>query len=345
MPKPTSLSRRLFIGSAVAAGLSAPVIAQAKDPPIVNPIIAQRADPQILKHSDGYYYFMATVPEYDRLVIRRAKTLGGLSAADEVVVWRRPTEGRMGGYIWAPELHHFDGQWRLYFGAGDKGEPFRVRTYVISTAEANPLTAKWNAPVQVQMPWDTFNLDATVFEHRGVRYMLWAQKEPGIDTNSNLYLAPMATATTFAATPVRLTIPTYDWETVKYKVAEGPAVLIRNGRIFVTYSASATDHNYCLGLLTARADADLMDPASWSKSPVPVFVSSEKNTIWGPGHNGFTVDERGRDVIVYHARDYKEIKGNSLFDPDRHSRLQYVKWRKDGTPDFGEPVPVGPLKR
>ena len=41
---------------------------------LVKPIILQRADPWIYKHIDGYYYFSASVPEYDRIEIRRAKT-------------------------------------------------------------------------------------------------------------------------------------------------------------------------------------------------------------------------------------------------------------------------------
>ncbi len=42
-----------------------------------NPFIEQRADPYILRH-DTVYYFVASVPEYDRLEIRRASTLEGL---------------------------------------------------------------------------------------------------------------------------------------------------------------------------------------------------------------------------------------------------------------------------
>ncbi len=43
-----------------------------------NPFIEQRADPFILRHL-SYYYFIASVPEYDRLEIRRAVTLEGLA--------------------------------------------------------------------------------------------------------------------------------------------------------------------------------------------------------------------------------------------------------------------------
>jgi hypothetical protein len=176
-----------------------------------------------------------------------------------------------------------------------------------------------------------------------VRYALWAQQEPGIKTNSNLYLAPLASPTTLAAPPARLTLPTLDWEIRGFKVAEGPAPLVRNGRVFISYSASATDDRYCLGLLSADEGADLMSPDAWRKSPEPVFVSSEETGVWGPGHNAFTVDEQGRDVLVYHGRDYKKIQGDPLFDPNRHTRVQRLYYKADGTPDFGVPVGAGAI--
>lgn len=102
----------------------------------------------------------------------------------------------MAGYIWAPELHHFDGQWHIYFAAGNGDDKFHIRTYVLSCPDTNPLTGKWSLTGQLETPWDTFTLDSTTFVHRGMRYVCWAQHEPGIDTNSNLYLAPLATPIT-----------------------------------------------------------------------------------------------------------------------------------------------------
>jgi len=43
-------------------------------------------------------------------------------------------------------------------------------------------------------------------------------------------------------------------------------------------------------------------------------------------------------VLVYHARDYRDIQGDSLNDPNRHTRAQVIHWKADGTPDFGEPA-------
>lgn len=336
------MTRRQLIAAGAALPLTGAAYGQSKAPALANPLILQRADPQIIRQG-GWFYFTASVPEYDRLILRRARTIAGLRSAPETVLWRRPAKGKMGGHIWAPEIHHFDGRWHIYFAAGDSDERFRIRTYVLQSADTNPLRARWKLLGQLRTSWDTFTLDSTIFEHKGVRYICWAQGEPGIKTNSNLYLAPLKTPTTLAAAPARLTIPTLEWETVRFKVAEGPAILARNGRLFLTYSASATDHNYCMGMLTADADADIMDPASWTKSPVPVFASAPENNIWGPGHNSFVVDERGRDMLVYHARDYREIKGDPLYDPNRHARVQPIRWRADGTPDFGVPVANGPI--
>ena len=44
------------------------------------PLVLQRADPYVYRHTDGYYYFTASVPEYDCIELRRAKTLNELAA-------------------------------------------------------------------------------------------------------------------------------------------------------------------------------------------------------------------------------------------------------------------------
>jgi GH43 family beta-xylosidase len=139
------------------------------------------------------------------------------------------------------------------------------------------------------------------------------------------------------APPSRLSKPEYAWEKIGFDVNEAPAVLVKNGRVFLTYSASATDANYALGMLTADASANLLDPAVWKKSPQPVFRSAQ-NGQYGPGHNSFTTTPDGKtDVLVYHARNYREIKGDPLHDPNRHTRAQVIRWRSDGTPEFGSP--------
>lgn len=305
----------------------------------VNPIIEQRADPWVYKHTDGYYYFTASVPEYDRIEVRRAKTIQELGEANAKEVWRKREKGPMSKNIWAPEIHYINGKWYIYYAAARVDAPFDHRVYVLENTLDNPLEGNWVEKGKIKMNWESFSLDATTFEHQGMRYLVWAQKDPNIYGNSNLYIAPMSNPWTIDGEQVMIAKPEYDWETIGFWVNEGPSVLKRNGKIFISYSASATDHNYCVGLLTASDQADLLDPNSWSKSPEPVFKTSEENAQYGPGHGCFTVSPDGKqDIFVYHARNYKKIKGDPLYDPNRHTRAQQLNWNSDGTPDFGIPV-------
>ncbi len=307
-----------------------------------NPLVKQRADPFVLRHTDGYYYLAATVPEYDRLELRRSKSIQTLGEAEPLVIWRAHAKGEMGAHIWAPELHRIEGKWYIYFAAG-RAKPesvWAIRMYVLENVADNPLDGEWVEKGEIKTDWESFALDATTFEHAGKRYLLWAQADPKMGRGTNLYIAEMDTPWSIRSPQVMLSKPDREWEKKRFPVNEGPAVLTRNGRVFVAYSASGTDANYCMGLLTASADSNLLEPKSWAKSPEPVFRTSQANGQFGPGHNSFTVSEDGQeDVMVYHARDYEEIVGDPLKDPNRHTRAQVLKWKPDGTPDFGEPVP------
>lgn len=307
-----------------------------------NPLATRRADPHIVRHTDGYYYFTATVPEYDRIVLRRATTIAGLATAAETVIWRRHSSGEMSWHIWAPEIHFINGRWYIYFAAGRAEDIWRIRMYVLENGSANPLTGTWTERGRIVTPLDTFSLDATTFTHNGTRYLAWAQNDPAVGSGTSLYLAAMSNPWTITGTPVRISTPTHSWETIGHRVNEGPAVIQRNGRVFMTFSASATDSNYCIGLLTASANANLLNPASWSKNPQPVFRSNDATGQYGPGHNSFTVAEDGQsDLLVYHDRNYRDISGDPLNDPNRRTRVQKFYWNSDGTPNFGIPVVDG----
>ncbi|QJE01946.1 family 43 glycosylhydrolase [Massilia forsythiae] len=313
--------------------------AEAAEPVFANPLVRQRADPQVSLSADGWYYLTATVPEYDRIELRRARSLDELGKAEAKTVWRKHASGEMGAHIWAPELHRIDGKWYLYFTAGRAEDKWAIRLYVLENASADPLDGAWIERGQLKTGWESFSLDATTFAHRGQRYLVWTQRAPDGSKGTNIYIARMDSPLSIAGPAIMLTKPEYAWEKVKFDVNEAPAVLVKNGRVFLTYSASATDASYAMGMLTARADADLLDATSWSKSREPVFKSSPANGQWGPGHNSFTTTPDGKtDILVYHARNYRDIPGDSLNDPNRHTRAQVIHWRADGTPDFGEPV-------
>lgn len=302
--------------------------------PYNNPIVGQRADPWVYKDTDGTYYFIATAPEYDRIEIRKSDSINGLGTAEPKVIWTKHETGKMGHHIWAPELHKIDGKWYVYFAAGEAENVWNIRMFVLSTDAADPTQGEWVEEGQIATERDSFSLDATTFEHQGKRYLIWAQNVREGE-NTSLVMSEMENPTTLTGPEIVISDPEFDWERIGYKVNEGAAVIKHDGKIFVTYSASATDKNYAVGLLWADENADLMDEASWNKSETPVFATNAEARRFGPGHNSFTKAEDGEtDVMIYHARVYEKIRGNSLYDFNRHTRARIVKWDEQGFPDF-----------
>ncbi|WP_461203360.1 glycoside hydrolase family 43 protein [Enterococcus sp. N342-3-1-2] len=313
----------------------------------LEPIVLERADPWVYKHTDGYYYFTGSKPGYQEIELRRAKTLRGLAHCETKVVWHAHEEGPLSQLIWAPEVHFIRGKWYIYFAASDhsviRDDTHHHRMFAIENACADPFEGEWQEKDQIKTQFESFSLDATVFEHKNRLYYVWAQADPNIPGNSNLYLSEMENPWTLTGKQILLSIPYYDWEKIGFKVNEAPAVLIKNGKVIITYSASATDENYAMGLLWADADSDLLNGYSWNKLEKPVFSSSENNSLYGPGHNSFTeCEDRTQEIIVYHARPEKNDYSDPLENPNRHAYYQPFTWSQEGLPEFGEP---GVVKR
>lgn len=306
-----------------------------------NPLVENRADPFIMLHSDGFYYFVATVPEYDRIELRRATELEQLRKEIPVTIWREHEHGEMKHHIWAPEIHFIQNAWYIYFAAAHSDDPWRIRMFVLENKNEDPMKGDWTEKGQIRSLWESFSLDGTTFIHKGRQYYIWAQNDPKIGGNTNLYIDEMVNPWTLAGKQVMLTRPEYDWERIGFDVNEGPAILMTSTTIYLSYSASKTDYNYCMGLLEISIDGDLLDPSQWKKSTRPVFESSEENQQFGPGHNSFTTSKDGKKIIhVYHARNYKEIQGDPLHDPNRHTRAQELIVSDQGI-SFGVPVKDG----
>lgn len=302
------------------------------------PFIAQRADPYVLREG-GQWYFTASVPEYDRIVLRRADTLEGLREAEEVTVWRCHDSGVMSKHIWAPELHLIDGAWYIYFAAGQKENRWKIRPWALRCESGDPLAGPWTECGMLkradedEQSFRDFSLDMTTFVHRGKRYCVWAEKVGHGKKVSNLYIAEMADALTLKTPQMLLTSPTYAWERHGFWVNEGPTFIAQGDRVYLTFSASDTSPAYCMGLLWADADADLMDLASWHKLNRPVFTTQADKGLYGPGHNTFFTDEDGEVYTSYHARPYDKVIGDPLYDPNRHAFIMRVPF-EDGLPVF-----------
>ena len=304
-----------------------------------SPLIRKRADPFIHLHTDGWYYFCATVPEYDRIEVSRSRDLAGLAEAKSVVVWKAAKRGLFPECtLWAPELHYMGGEWYIYYASGTSVSRYDVRIFVLENDSADPMSGQWKDRGRLDTGWNTLSLDATSFEHGGDLYLVWAQRLTKADSSSmDLYIAKMSSPTKLEGKAVMIGRADQAWEMrdpANLKM-QGPAVLERNGRVFIAYSSNATDARYAVGLMEASATADLLDPISWRKLPGPALESSSAAGLYGPGHNSFTTSPDGKvDYIVFHARDYEKVEGMVILDPNRATYVRPFSWDADGRPVF-----------
>ncbi len=157
-----------------------------------------------------------------------------------------------------------------------------------------------------------------------------------------MYVARLSTPWTVEGPSPEIAAPVFDWETTLRPVMEAPQALVRDGRLHLVYSASSClGDNYKLGRMSVDAGADLLDPATWAnaKAPEPVFRTSVRNDVFGPGHNGFFKSPDGtEDWIVYHGTDQPGV--GCFTGGIRVTRAQRLRWSRDGTPSFGEPLPL-----
>lgn len=326
------------------------------------PFISHRADPYIYKHTDGKYYFIGSHTDaghnldgkyqYLYLILRCADTLEDLTdnsgRYEEKTIYEKASLG--GGlkspHLWAPEIHVIRGRWYIYYTASiSDTSSWRIRPHCLECTGTDPMKDAWipKGPLRTTVDGDIaftdFSLDHTYLRHNSEDYLLWAQKTDNI---SDIFIARLENPWTVCTPAVRLTHPEYNWELHGFPVNEGPAVIKHDGKIFVSFSASGTDTMYCIGLLYAEENSDLLDASSWTKCPYPVFQSSPANGCFGPGHNSFTRStDDTEDLIIYHGRQEERYLGESsyqpLYDAGRNAYVGKVFWDENGMPSFSVP--------
>jgi GH43 family beta-xylosidase len=320
-------------------------VALAQQKTFTNPLLPSGADPWCI-YKDGYYYYTNSMG--DKLVIWKTKSMADLKTAEKKTIWTPPEKTSWSKELWAPELHFIDHKWYMYFAADD-GSNNNHRIYVLENSSADPLKGDWVLKGKVADATNKWAIDASVFENKGTLYMIWAGWEGDENGQQNIYIAKLKNPWAISGERIKISTPIYDWE--KYgdlhdasnpphvNVNEGPEILKHKDKIFLIYSASGcwTDY-YALGMLTASANANLLDPASWTKSAQPVFKQSPENEVYAPGHNAFFKSPDGKeDWIIYHANSRPGLGCGKQRSP----RMQKFAWKKDGSPDFGIPVKEG----
>ncbi|MBQ8046897.1 MAG: glycoside hydrolase family 43 protein [Prevotella sp.] len=316
-----------------------------------NPLLETGPDPWAIYH-DGYYYYMNT--EQSCLKLRKTTDVTDIRNVEAKTIWT-PTDSSNMFNLWAPEIHYIDGAWYALYAADD-GNTDNHQLYVLENKADDPTTGEFVMKGRISTdPDNNWAIDGSYFKRGDELYMVWSgwqTRRVDVETQC-IYIARMENPWTLASERVLISKPELDWERqyiapdgtkidhVVY-VNEGPQPLFSpdSTLIHVVYSASGCwTPYYSLGCLTAKSDADLLDPASWKKAQQPFFRQSEANGVFGTGHNSFFKSPDGtEDYLLYHARDTQTDppgKGDT-----RSPRAQRFEWTSDGYPQFGEPLPA-----
>jgi GH43 family beta-xylosidase len=304
------------------------------------PFIVDRADPTVLAYRGRWYLIATDDPGGDcvataGLLIRAADSIAGLAtAADHAILGVGPAG--IAGCFWAPELHVFGGRLHCFF-APCVGAPDwkRVQCHVMRLREGgDPVVAgDWEAPrpvlqadgspLQLDAEHPGLSLDMTYFEDAGRSYVVWSQRYITERVgDAGLWIATIDPADPWRLTsdPVHLAAAEYGWDD---DVAEGPFLLRHGDRLVLTYSGSAVGPTYAAGVLEAAAGADLLDPGAWAKTHAPVLATGPRFGHWGPGHNTFSRDEDGLELVAFHAHPTITTRG-------RCTALRRIHWAADG---------------
>lgn len=264
------------------------------------------------------------------------------------------SEGRMmTGCFWAPELHSIGGKLSILFmpcfdGAvtnpdgtpnnrAGKPDMWTGSCHIMQLrqdSDGNDLDPRepenWTVPEPITgpegeplNPIQRISLDMTVIVDSGRWYYAWQQV-------GSIWIAgfdPMR-PTRLTSKPTQIVVPEFAWDNM---IAEGPNAFVHDGKIFLIYSGSLVGIDYTTGLVTALAgrNADLTDPAAWSKLDYPLQKSGIYNGQWqlGTGHGMWSHDEDGNLIYVFHNAEYDNGRYGG-----RDAQVRRVYWSAEGMP-------------
>ncbi|CAF1188114.1 unnamed protein product [Adineta steineri] len=286
------------------------------------------ADPWVFKHpTNGWYY--ATKSTQNNVMIWRSRYLSTLDIGESKIIWT-PNDTTACRSVWAPELHLIDNKWYVYFAATTcDDDNINHRMFVLENVNEDPFQGQFQFRGQLTDQTNKWAIDGTVLEHPTTKqlYFIWSGWEGDTDVMQILYIAHMSTPYIIDSERLEISRPTYAWETNhKPFVNEGPQVIIHDQTISLIFSASGSwTNDYCMGLITAHVNSDLMNPSSWKKRADPILKSG--NGLFGPGHGSLTIN----NWLVFHTAMYN---GSGW---TRQIRTQPFQWNEqDGTPILGE---------
>ncbi len=331
----------------------------------------------------GCYYLLCT--SGDQVEIRRGKNAAGLADSDDrSVAWRPPSKNApISGNITAPELHRGKDGKRYIYASGSDGMTITTGTSsmdemglqdmglgddIMGAAESlkgdrsfkDMLEASENRLFVLQSKGDDV---FGGFEFKGILDKTISALDPTIfrDADSTLYMcyAQQATGTRIVIRKMKDYL-SFDPESKPVillnshstsDIYEAPAVIARDGRLFLIYSCMGRWSNSGLMKICEYTGKEIMRAASWNARAARNFlvsgnklssIAEQKDRFaqcLGPGHGSFFPSPDGTELwCAYHGM----RRPNTGTGPaDVYLFLQRVDFAEDGSPDMGRPEIAG----
>jgi GH43 family beta-xylosidase len=211
----------------------------------------------------------------------------------------------LGTDYWAPEVAQADGRWWMYYSVGHDIIGHHIRVAVAD----DPLGPFSDLGVNLT-PDERFAIDPHPFQDAdGRRYLFFARDVLDAERPGTHLAVALMDGMTRLGPVVEVLEPHADWQIYErgremhgvvsdWHTLEGPSVVRRLGRYWMTYSGGAwTGEGYAVSWAVSESPLGPWRPAPGSARP----LLRTSGDLVGPGHNSLTVDPHGGDVIVFHS--------------------------------------------
>ena len=293
-----------------------------------NPFLSLANDPWIIR-GDGWYYYCYS---WTGMHIARSRTLTGFDGSGLI---RDNVKSLNPGYdqteLWAPELHHYQDHWYVFYAADFNNDNTRHRMYVMKSATDDPM-GDWEGPVKLNLPEDQWAIDGTFFEFRDGRiFIIWSGWRDNAQGTSlwkqYLYITQLETGDptkVIGTERIMISKPQYYWESSVLPQNEGPTIWISPAGTYYCFYAGNYSGSDKYVIAALRLNGDPMDADAWEKLPQPILESNPEAGIYSPGHASIVKSPDGtEDWIIYHTAKYPGAGWT------RNGRAQRLLWVND----------------
>ena len=259
----------------------------------MNPLYGGQ-DPFVCKGPDGLYYGVAESPDSRQIEVFCSEKL--TDRGIRRIAFSAPDTGPCSHDLWAPEIWYLRGKWYIYFAGAEGTGMANWHSHRMYVLEADEPLGPYKFMGELDLG-PCMSIDGTVLELPDGK-LIFVYMKRHEDVNA-LFMAPMSDPAHISGEPVLLSRPDYPWEA---DINEGAFPIVRNGQVYIMYSANAAHlPQYCIALLHCTDPANAMDPKVWVKEPEPILVGN--TDVIGPGHACIVPSPDGsEDYLVCHSK-------------------------------------------